>query len=466
MSKLMRVAVLGGLASLIAATPAAGQDVDLTAPHVAADNSFILICAVLVLFMQAGFAMVEMGFVRAKNAAHAMVKSLLNIVIGALGFAFVGYHVAFSGADWVGFSWSWNGPLTAASGAPSLTMPVHFLFTMSLAAVVAAIVSGALAERVRFKASLTAALMTSAVVYPIVVSWVWGGGWLAKLNTPFIDFAGSGVVHLTGGTAALVGAAVLGPRIGRYDADGNSHPIPGHNLSMVMLGVLVLFVGWFGMAAGGLLSADLQIGMIAVVTAIGAAAGGLGSAIASWITLKTADVTLIGNGVLGGLVAVTAGVASLSFFGAVIVGLVAGVIVTNSVLVLDRLRIDDPVGAVPVHLASAVWGLLALGFLADPDAVAGGEGPAGLLYGGSAAQLVSQMIGVVAILVFSAATAGALFLVVQSLGWLRLSADEEMAGHDLVSHTTLAYNEDVTGNDSIGVDDVSALDGFFDDLNV
>lgn len=466
MSKLMRMGIFGGLASLIAATPAAAQDVDLTAPHVFTDNAFIVVCAVLVIFMQAGFAMIEMGLTRAKNAAHMMLKNLLDFVVGALGFAFIGYHIAFNGSDWVGFTWLWEGPVTQAPGAPNLTMPVHFLFNMGFAAAAATIVSGAVAERVRFKAYFVYALAISTLVYPIVVSWVWGGGWLAKLDTPFIDFAGSGVVHMTGGAAALVGAAILGPRIGRFDADGNSQPIPGHNLPMAILGVFILLIGWFGFNSGSLLSADIQIGMIAVTTAMGAAGGGIGSTIASWLTVKTPDVTLIGNGVLGGLVAVTAGVANLSVFGAIIVGFIAGIIATNGVLLLDRVKIDDPVGAIPVHLMSGAWGLFALGFLADPDAVPGGDGPAGLLYGGSAAQLVSQLTGMLAIFVFAATTVGILFLVLQSVGWLRVSVDEEMAGLDLSEHATPAYNEDFVEYDGVGIDDVSAFDDFFDDLNV
>lgn len=467
MSKLMRTGIFGGLASLAMAAPAgAAEQVDVSAPHVFTDNAFIIVCAVLVIFMQAGFAMVEMGLTRAKNAAHMMLKNLLDFVVGALGFTFIGYHIAFNGADWVGFEWLWGGPLDQAPTAPNLTMPVHFLFNMGFAAAAATIVSGAVAERVRFKAYFIYAIAISTLVYPIVVSWVWGGGWLSKLDTPFIDLAGGGVVHVTGGAAALVGAAILGPRIGRFDEDGNSIPIPGHNLPMAILGVFILLVGWFGFNSGSLLSADLQIGMIALTTALGAAGGGIGSTIASWLTVKTPDVTLIGNGVLGGLVSVTAGAANISVFGAIFIGLIAGIIATNGVLLLDRIGIDDPVGAVPVHLMSGAWGVIALGFLADPDAVPGGNGPSGLLYGGSAAQLVSQVTGVVAIFAFAATTVGILFLVMQSVDWLRVSLDEEMTGLDLAEHATPAYNEDFVEYEGAAVDDMDAFDDFFDDLNV
>ena len=467
MSKLMRTGILGGLATLAMATPAsAAEQVDTSNPQVFVDNAFIIVCAVLVIFMQAGFAMVEMGLTRAKNAAHMMLKNLLDFVVGALGFTFVGYHIAFNGADWVGFEWLWGGPLDQAPLAENLTMPVHFLFNMGFAAAAATIVSGAVAERVKFKAYFVYAITISTLIYPIVVSWVWGGGWLSSMDTPFIDLAGGTVVHVTGGAAALVGAAILGPRIGRFDADGNSQPIPGHNLPMAILGVFILLIGWFGFNSGSLLSADLQIGMIALTTALGAAGGGIGSTIASWLTVKTPDVTLIGNGVLGGLVAVTAGAANIGVFGAVLIGFVAGIIATNGVLLLDRVGIDDPVGAVPVHLMSGVWGTIALGFLADPDVVPGGNGPAGLLYGGSAAQLVSQVTGVVAIFAFAATTVGILFLVMQSVDWLRATVDEEMTGLDLAEHATPAYNEDFVEYEGASVDDMSAFDDFFDDLNV
>ena len=452
-------------AAAVLASPAAAaaEAVDATNPQVFADNAFVLICGALVIFMQAGFAMVEAGLTRAKNAAHMMLKNLLDFVVGATGFAVIGYHIAFNGSNYLGFDWLWGGPLDAAPGASNLTMPVHFFFNMGFAAAAATIVSGAVAERVKFKAYFIYAVGISTLVYPIVVSWVWGGGWLSRMETPFIDFAGSTVVHATGGIAALVGAAILGPRIGRFDEDGNSLPIPGHNLPLAILGVFILLIGWFGFNSGSLLSADLQIGMIAALTAIGAATGGIGATIASWLTLKTPDVTLIGNGVLGGLVAVTGGVANLSVFGTAIIGLVAGIIATHGVLLLDRKRIDDPVGAIPVHLFCGAWGTLALGFLAAPDAVVGGDGPAGILYGGSGAQLVSQVVGLVTVCTFVALAVGIMFMVLQSTDSLRVSADVEAAGLDLAEHATPAYNDDFV--DYGAGDDLSDLDDLLDDLS-
>ncbi len=462
--------VVGAGVVALAAGPASAQTsegtasaVDLVDSAVLVDNVFVLICGALVVFMQAGFAMVEAGLTRAKNAAHMMLKNLLDFVVGATGFALVGYHIAFSGSDWFGFSWSWGGPLDAATVSPNLTMPVHFFFNMGFAAAAATIVSGAVAERVKFRAYFIYAVFISTFVYPVVVSWVWGGGWLSNMSTPFIDFAGSSVVHVTGGVAALIGALILGPRIGRFDEEGNSLPIPGHNLPLAILGVFILLIGWFGFNGGSLLSADLQIGMIVALTAIGGATGGIGATIASWLTIKTPDVTLIGNGVLGGLVAVTAGVGNLSMFGAMIVGIIAGVIATNGVLLLDRNRIDDPVGAVPVHLFCGLWGTIALGFLADPDAVVGGLGPAGLLYGGGPSQLVSQLTGALAISVFVGSTVGIMFLVMRSLDILRVTPEVEAAGLDLAEHATPAYNDDFV--DYGAGDDLSELDDLLEELS-
>ncbi len=437
---------VGAVGACVAvATPASAQaDVIVeVGTSAAADNAFILICGALVIFMQAGFAMVEAGLTRAKNAAHMMLKNLLDFVVGATGFAVLGYHIAFSGSGYLGFDWQWGGPLDPASVAPNLTVPVHFFFNMGFAAAAATIVSGALAERVKFSAYFIYAVCISTLVYPVVVSWVWGGGWLSSLDTPFIDLAGGSVVHVTGGIAALVGAAILGPRIGRYDSDGTSLPIPGHNLPLAILGIFILLIGWFGFNAGSLLAADLRIGAVAAITAIGAATGGIGATISSWLTVKTPDVTLIGNGVLGGLVSVTAGAGNLSIFGAVFIGLAAGVIATNGVLLLDRVRIDDPVGAVPVHLFCGVWGTLALGLFADPDALPGGDGPAGLLYGGSAAQLGSQIVGITAIMAYVGTAVGIMFMVMKSLDILRVTPEVEAAGLDLAEHATPAYNEDV-----------------------
>ena len=435
------MALATALPVLFWTNPVAAQGtVDISEPGVFADNAFIMICAIFVIFMQAGFAMVEAGLTRAKNAAHMMLKNLLDFVVGASGFALVGYHIAFSGAAWFGFTWLWDAPDSAAPYASNLALPVHFLFQMAFAAATATIVSGAVAERVQFRAYFVYSAGLSAIIYPIVVSWVWNlDGWLA--TSGFVDLAGSTVVHTVGGTAALVGAIVLGPRIGRFDEDGRSNPIPGHNVPLAVLGVFILLICWFAFNAGSLLSAGLQIGAIATATAMGGAFGGLGGTISSWITLKTPDVTLIGNGVLGGLVSITAGALNVGVFGAMIVGFVGGIIATNGVLLLDRLRIDDPVGAIPVHLFSGIWGTIAVGIFANPDAVIGGTGPAGLLYGGTSL-IVDQVIGVLVVVGFVALASTAMFTTLKSIGWLRVPVEHEMVGLDLGEHALPAYNDD------------------------
>ncbi len=425
--------------------------VDFSDPSIVVDNVYIALCAVFVIFMQAGFAMVEAGLTRAKNAAHMMLKNLLDFVVGAAGFALVGYHIAFSGAAYLGWSWLWDGPATPAPFADNLLLPVHFLFQMAFAAATATIVSGAVAERVQFRAYFVYSALLTSIIYPIVVSWAWGGnGWLADIG--FVDLAGSTVVHTVGGTAALVGAAVLGPRIGRFDEDGNAQPIPGHNVPLAVLGVFILLICWFSFNAGSLLAADVQIGSVAAATAMGAAFGGLGGMVATWITIKTPDVTLIGNGLLGGLVAITAGALNISILGAMAVGLIGGIIATQGVLLLDRLKIDDPVGAIPVHLFAGVWGTLAVGIFADPDAVVSGDGPAGLLYGGGEL-FVDQLIGVGAVVGFVAFASLGFFLVLRELGWLRVSVEHEMIGLDLVEHAMPAYNDDFVEYDDVDFDD-------------
>ncbi len=452
-------------AVLMQATPVAAQAtevverVDTSIPGVFADNIFILFCAMFVIFMQAGFAMVEAGLTRAKNAAHMMLKNLLDFVVGASGFALVGYHIAFSGSAWFGFTWLWGAPDELAPDSSTLALPVHFLFQMGFAAATATIVSGAVAERVQFRAYFAYSAMLSAIIYPIVVSWVWNeGGWL--FNNGYVDLAGSSVVHGVGGVAALVGAKILGPRIGRFDEDGNSNPIPGHNVPLAVLGVFILLVSWFAFNAGSVLSADISVGQVAAVTAMGAAFGGLGGTMATWLTLKVPDVTLIGNGVLGGLVSITAGALNFNIFGGMIVGFFGGIIATTGVLALDKWKIDDPVGAIPVHLFCGTYGVLAVGIFADPNAVIGGGGPAGLIYGG-VDLLVTQAIGYASIAGFVAISSGAMFIVLREMGWLRVSVEEEMIGLDIAEHALPAYNDDFVDYTAELVDD--EIDAFYED---
>ena len=440
-------------AVVLMADPAGAATVDITDPQVAIDNIFVIICAALVVFMQAGFAMVEAGMTRAKNAAHMMMKNLMDFSIGLLMFGVVGYHIAFSGADFLGFEWQWGGPFDAAFGSETLTTPTHFVFQAAFAAAAVTIVSGAVAERASFKAYFFYSLFLASVVYPLVASWTFGGGWLSDMDTPFVDFAGGTVVHVTGGVAAFVGAAVLGPRIGRYAEDGSPRAIPAHSLPMMILGVFILMVGWFGFNTGSVLGANASVGAIAMVTATGAAAGGVAALINTWMTLKTPDISMIGNGVLAGLVSITAGAFNFSFFGAAIVGAIGGVIVVQAVVWLDRVKVDDPVGAAAVHGAGGIWGTIAVGLFADPDAVAGGiggEGPAGLLYGGGTDQLISQIIGVGAVSIFVLITSFAFFLVLRETGIFRVDAETEIDGLDIVEHATPAYGDDYQPGGGVG----------------
>ena len=442
-------------------SPVAAQSptVDVSIPSVLVDNVFILICAMFVIFMQAGFAMVEAGLTRAKNAAHMMLKNLLDFVVGVTGFALIGYHIAFGGAAYFGYKWLWEAPDTVAPYSETLTLPIHFLFQMSFAAATATIVSGAVAERVQFRAYFVYSAALSAFIYPLVVSWVFSpDGWLNIRG--FVDLAGGTVVHVVGGTAALVGATILGARIGRFDEDGTSNPIPGHNVPLAVLGVFILLVSWFAFNAGSLGGASTSIGTVAAITALGGAAGGLGGTISSWLTLKTPDVTLIGNGLLGGLVSITAGAANVGIFSALIMGFIGGAIATNGVFLLDRLKIDDPVGAIPVHLMSGTWGTLAVGIFADPDAVIGGDGPAGLLYGGGEL-IVDQFVGLAAVMTFVALVSGVMFLALREFGWLRVSVEHEMVGLDLAEHALPAYNDDFVEYDEALLED--EIDSFFDD---
>ena len=459
--KKLGIGVTVALTALLWTSPVAAQEtVDITQPGIFADNAFIIICGIFVIFMQAGFAMVEAGLTRAKNAAHMMLKNLLDFVVGASGFALVGYHIAYSGSAWFGFTWLWDAPNTAAPYTPNLALPTHFFFQMAFAAATATIVSGAVAERVQFRAYFVYSFFLSSLIFPTVVSWVWAGdGWL--VNGGFVDLAGSGVVHAVGGTAALVGAAILGPRIGRFDENGRPVPIPGHNVPLAVLGVFILLICWFAFNAGSILSADIQIGSIAVVTAMGAAFGGLGGTALSWLTLKTPDVTLIGNGVLGGLVSITAGALNLSIITGMIVGFIGGVIATSGVGLLDKMKIDDPVGAIPVHLFCGIWGVIAVGIFADPDAIIGGGGPAGLIHGG-ADLFIQQVIGIAAICGFVAIASFAMFIVLREMGWLRVTVEHEMVGLDLAEHALPAYNDDYVEYDAELFND-DELEELYDD---
>jgi Amt family ammonium transporter len=440
-----KLTVGAGLVSLSLAlsTPAFAQDEGLAAAEsvqAVLDNIWVLIAAVLVIFMQAGFALVEAGLTRGKNVSNIMMKNLMDFVVGVLVFGAVGFAFAFGpGNDFIGTEGFFLNPSTFAEGWGNLSLPTFFVFQVAFAATAATIVSGAMAERTKFKAYFVYSALISAIVYPIVVHWVWGGGWLSSLSTPFHDFAGSGVVHLTGGVAAAVGAAILGPRIGKYGPDGKPRAIPGHNIPFAIIGCFILLIGWFGFNPGSELAADSAVPGIFVTTLLAGVAGALVATMITWVKDGKPDVAMAGNGLLAGLVGITAGCAAVNNWSAVIIGLVAGGLVVAAVLFFDRIKIDDPVGAVSVHGVCGAWGVIAVGLFAREDSDFWKQG---LLFGGGADQLVSQIIGVVAIIAFVGIAMTIVFLAIKATIGLRVDAHEEIEGLDVHEHGYPGYSTD------------------------
>ncbi|WP_208027482.1 ammonium transporter [Rhabdothermincola sediminis] len=461
--RLLAAAAVIATVLAISAAPALAQEgnevvaepLTADAVQVALDNIWVLIAAVLVIFMQAGFALVEAGLTRAKSVANIMMKNLMDFCVGVLAFAAVGFAIAFgTGNDLFGTS-GWfldSAEFTKNYLAEStLSLPTFFIFQVAFAATAATIVSGAMAERTKFKSYFVYSFLITALVYPVVVHWTWGGGWLANLDTPYIDFAGSSIVHMVGGIAALVGAAYLGPRIGKYGPDGKPRAIPGHSIPFAIIGVFILFIGWFGFNPGSQLAADGVVPAVAVTTLIAGAAGGVAAMAAIWLKTGKPDVAMTGNGVLAGLVGITAGTAHVNNWGAVAIGAIAGGIVVAAVLFFDRVRIDDPVGAVSVHGVCGAFGALAVGLFATTDgSPLGADSVDGLFYGGGASQLATQAIGVVAIAAFVAVTMVIVFGGIKLVLGLRVPEEEELAGLDVAEHGAPGYGPDVLGGSGIG----------------
>ena len=414
------------------------------------DNIFVFVAAVLVLLMQAGFALVEAGLTRAKSVANIMMKNLMDLSIGVLLFAAFGFALAYGGTNaFLGTEgWFLDAGAFDESG---LTLPTQFIFQVAFAATAATIVSGAIAERTKFKAYLIVSAAITGFIYPVVVHWFWGGGWLARLGSgsaeagghAFSDFAGSTIVHGVGGWCALMGALIIGPRIGKYGPDGKPRAIPGHSMPFAVLGVFILWIGWYGFNPGSELAADLAVAQIAVTTTIAAAAGSVFATATIWFKSGKPDVGMAGNGALAGLVSITAGCATMDNWGAFAAGAVGGILVVASVLFFDRVKIDDPVGAISVHGVCGLWGTLAVGLFATiPDGFVAQE-DAGLFYGGGIDQLWFQAVGAAAVFAWCVVTAGALFLVLKKTMGLRVSAEEEMEGLDVHEHGSPGYAPDV-----------------------
>lgn len=384
---------------------------------------WLLLGTCLVFFMQAGFAMVETGFTRAKNAGNIIMKNLMDFAVGSIIYWILGFSLMFGdsiggfiGAPYLLDGWSGNSNF------------VWIIFQTVFCATAATIVSGAMAERTKFSAYLIYSFCISAFIYPVVGHWVWGGGWLANLSTPFHDYAGSTVVHSVGGWCALVGAKVLGPRIGKYGKDGKSNPIPGHSLTLGALGVFILWFGWFGFNPAS--SADgtnvLLNGRVFVTTNIAAAVAATITMIVTWVKYKKPDVSMTLNGALAGLVGITAGCDMVSAWGAMAIGLICGIVVVIVIELLDhKLKIDDPVGAVGVHCGCGVVGTLCVGLFAV-------EG--GLFYGGGASLLLSQIIGVVSVAAWTILCISILFAIIKKTIGLRVSPEEEIEGLDICEH--------------------------------
>jgi Amt family ammonium transporter len=389
------------------------------------NNTWMLVATFLVFIMHLGFATLESGLTQAKNTVNILFKNMSIIAIGILTYAVCGFNLMYPG-EFNGFlGFAGLGVSTGAEGLtpaynPGYTYWTDFIFQAMFAATAATIVSGAVAERIKLSSFLVFSTIYVAFVYPIVGSWTWGGGWLADKN--FHDFAGSTLVHSVGGWAALVGAYTLGPRLGKYSRNGKIKPILGHNMPLATIGVFLLWFGWYGFNGGSVLSADPgAVSFVFVTTTLAAAAGVIGAMGTSWIISKKPDLSMILNGSLAGLVGITAGADCISPMYSVVVGLIAGAIVVVAVIQLDKMKIDDPVGAISVHLACGIWGTLAVGIF-SPDY-----------------QLGTQAIGVGAYALFCFVSANIIFQVIKLVLGLRVSEEEEILGLDIGEHDMESY---------------------------
>ncbi len=398
-----------------------------------ANNIWMMLAAGLVFIMHLGFASLEAGLTRSKNTVNILFKNTLIPCIGLLTYAIVGFNLMYPGGDgggWFGFAGFGVSVTDEVAGVTDAynagyTYWTDFLFQGMFAATAATIVSGAVAERIKLSSFLVFATIFVSISYPITGMWKWGNGWLNNLSTPFYDFAGSTLVHSVGGWGALAGAIILGARRGKYSKDGKVIPLPGHSMPLATIGVFLLWLGWFGFNGGSVLSADPKLTSLTLVTTcLAAAAGGVGSMVTAWTMLKKPDLSMVLNGILAGLVGITAGADQMAMGSSIAIGFIAGVIVVFSVLFFDKIKIDDPVGAISVHLVCGIWGTLAVGLF-------------GGLKGG--AQLMSQLIGIFSIGVFTFIFAIVLFLVVKAIMGLRVSEEEEVEGLDIGEHGNEAY---------------------------
>jgi Amt family ammonium transporter len=455
----------------VAAAPV-GPSIDEMVPKLwqAADTVWVLVCGMLVFFMNLGFGCVESGFARSKNAVNILSKNFVVFAATSVAFWIFGWDLMFGAGDgeWFGRSGAWmvggadNSPAVGdryqgvygSIGWASVPLWAKFFFQLAFAGTAATIVSGAVAERIKYHAFILFSFLMALVIYPVTGHWIWGCGYLAK-EWNFWDFAGSTAVHSVGGWAALTGALILGPRIGKYSATGKVQAIPGHNMLAAFIGCLVLWFGWFGFnpgstfgvaADGGALAAQ-----VAVNTNMSAAAATLTATAAAWLLLGKPDIGMTLNGCLAGLVGITASAAYTNITCAAVIGAMSGVLVVSSVLFFDRIKIDDPVGATSVHLVCGIFGTLCVGLFTTSDlsgttavtpfGFAAVGGPyAGLFFGGGMRQLVAQLVGVVCVGAYVATVSSACWLVIRALVGLRVSPQEEVEGLDLGEHGNEAYH--------------------------
>ena len=433
-----RLGLLMGFGALLLPERAWAEDA-VTPGQFVANNVWMMISAALVFIMHLGFSTLETGLTRAKNTTNILFKNVFIICAGILTYALLGFGLMYPGEfnGFLGFAGAWLA--TDASGLGTgyagggYTYWTDFLFQAMFAATAATIVSGAVAERVKLSSFLIFAVIFVAIVYPIAGSWKWGGGFLDGMG--FYDFAGSTLVHSVGGWGALVCAWMLGPRLGKY-VGGRLHPIPGSNLPMATVGVFLLWLGWFGFNGGSVLSADpAATSLVLVTTCLAAAAGGLAASVASWMLSSKPDLSMGLNGILAGLVGITAGADVVTPMAALLIGLIAGVIVVFSVVLFDRIKIDDPVGAISVHLTCGIWGTLAVGiFSTNPEH-----------------SLLIQAAGVLIYGVFTVACAALIFGGLKVTLGIRVSAEEEVEGLDMAEHGMHAYDFSTAGGGLSGL---------------
>jgi Amt family ammonium transporter len=416
------------------------------------DTLWTLVTAMLVFFMNLGFAMVESGFNRAKNCVNILSKNFIVFAVSSLGFLLLGWGLMFGdGNPFIGLKGLWfiggadNSPATgeaykgvySAISWTGIPLYAKFFFQLVFCGTAATIVSGAVAERIKYKSFIFFSFILTLLIYPIVGHWIWGGGWLSQLG--MWDFAGSTVVHSVGGWAALAGVLVLGPRFGKYTKDGKIHPIPGHNMSTATIGLFVLWLGWFGFNPGSTMAADPKaIAHVVMTTNTAAIAGTLSSTLIAWLILGKPDLGMTINGCLAGLVAITAPCAFVGVGSSLLIGTIAGILVVLAVIGFDRIKIDDPVGALSVHLVNGVFGTLCIGLFAQ-DGITGAATGNGLFFGGGTKLLGAQVIGILSAGAFVFATSLIVWWLIKLTMGLRVSLQEEIEGLDIGEHGNSAY---------------------------